>query len=188
MKVGVASVKNVPGKIVQVELEERLAPIMFGSDSIKVLDPVKFVGKIENVGKTLIVKGDLSTLLELECSRCTENFSYQLNIPFEEEYSNNSEVLSSLEGEEKDIHPFEGDEIDIALQIEQNILIHLPMKILCNEECEGLCPVCGINLNKNKCQCRQDDIDPRLMALGKLLKESSTEGGVTSGSTKKKNI
>lgn len=62
------------------------------------------------------------------------------------------------------------------------------MKALCEEECKGLCPECGINLNFEKCQCVEDTTDPRLMVLKKLMNQSAIEGGVSSGSTEKKNI
>ncbi|MDD2499121.1 MAG: DUF177 domain-containing protein, partial [Desulfitobacteriaceae bacterium] len=88
---------------------------------------------------------------------------------------------------EEEIYFYEGDKIDILPQVLQTILLELPMKVLCREDCKGLCPVCGTNLNIKECRCERESIDPRLAALKNLLNDR-TEGGVTSGSTNKKNL
>ncbi|MGB9809870.1 MAG: YceD family protein, partial [Caldanaerobacter sp.] len=49
------------------------------------------------------------------------------------------------------------------------VILSLPMKFLCKEDCKGLCPICGTNLNYGSCSCKREDIDPRLEVLSKLL-------------------
>lgn len=168
MKIKVGRVKNIPGKVISVELSVEPDGFFTGEEKINLLEPVVFSGTVENMGPTLVVQGQVTTLVELECHRCTEKVSYPVKTIFSEVYSNQKDVIErDPEGE---IDFFAGDEIDIAPQVMQNILLELPMKVLCREDCRGLCAGCGTNLNFKQCRCVEENIDPRLMALKKLLK------------------
>jgi len=169
-----------------VDLEEFLPVLSIGEDAIKLLAPVKFSGQVENTGAALVFRGHVTTTVELPCSRCMEAVPYQVQAPFLETFSNQPNLISDEKDEE--IYPFEGDEIDITSQVSRTILLELPMKILCREECKGLCPECGVNLNFAACRCVSESIDPRFMTLKKFFEESSTEGGVVNGSTEEKNL
>ena len=67
-----------------------------------------------------------------------------------------------------DFAPFEGDEIDLGELFREQILLAIPMTPLCREECKGLCPVCGADLNAGECSCERGEIDPRWSALADL--------------------
>jgi uncharacterized protein len=185
MKANVGRVKNVSGLVENLSLEREPGLVNLGTEALKFLEKVRFTGTVTNRVTTLLVQGEVTALVELECSRCGKKISYPVRIPFEETYSNQPQML---EGAEDEIHGFEGDEIDIFPQVIQAILLDLPMKVLCREDCRGLCPECGENLNERQCLCAKEVVDPRLLALKNLLDDSSTEGGVSNGSTKKKDI
>ncbi|MFW5872616.1 MAG: YceD family protein, partial [bacterium] len=89
--------------------------------------------------------------------RCLEKFEYNFNIDIEKE-------LNKLDI--KDIK-----EVDIRQILKSNIFLDLPIKPLCSEDCKGLCPQCGQNLNKGDCNCERDIIDPRLAKLEKFFDE-----------------
>lgn len=186
MKINVSKIKTISGKTMDVELTETIPELSMDEENIKLLSPLKFSGKIENLGDRLMVSGEISTTVKLLCSRCAEAMAYALNAPFSEFFTNHKKVMD--DDQEEEISLFSGDEIDITLHLARAILLELPMKAICQEECQGLCPGCGVNLNQTECQCSGEEIDPRLMALKKLIKPRSTEGGVSSGSTTKKNI
>ena len=67
---------------------------------------------------------------------------------------------------------FEGDVIDFRDAVQEQVIMAIPMQPLCREDCRGLCPGCGANLNLEKCRCRPDDVDPRLAILKKLKLDS----------------
>jgi len=186
MKINVSKIKNISGKTMKMELKEIVSHLSLEDEYIKLLSPLEFSGQIENLGDRLNVVGEVHTTVELLCSRCMEVMSLEVNAPFSEIFSNHKDVVE--EEREEEIFFFEGDEIDIGSHVTRAILLELPMKALCKEECKGLCPECGINLNFAECQCVEDTIDPRFSALKKLVNQSSTEGGVSSGSTEEKNI
>jgi uncharacterized protein len=68
------------------------------------------------------------------------------------------------------------DVIDLTQVVDEQVALALPMKILCNEECKGLCPRCGIDLNRGECKCRVETSDDRLLVL-KDIKEKMFGGG-----------
>ncbi|MEL7567464.1 MAG: DUF177 domain-containing protein [Dehalobacterium sp.] len=186
MEINVSKIKNISGKTMKIELKETASHLSMEGEEMKLLSPLEFSGDIENLGDRLNVAGEVHTRVELLCSRCMEVMSLEVDAPFSEIFSNHRDVVE--EEQEEEIFFFEGDEIDIGSHVTRAILLELPMKALCKEECKGLCPECGVNLNFEKCQCVEDNIDPRFSALKKLMNQSSAEGGVSSGSTEEKNI
>lgn len=131
-----------------------------GSETIKLLQPIKLDGQLSKIGDMLTLNGTISTLLELNCSRCLEKFNYAVDMTIEEQFTNND---GADRGD--DIIFINSDTIDITQVIENNIILTLPIKRLCSDNCKGLCYKCGINLNLATCQCENDNIDPRLAKL-----------------------
>jgi uncharacterized protein len=82
-----------------------------------------------------------------------------------EEEQENDEVFP--EGEFEIVY-FEGDLLDVADQVRQTVLLSVPMRALCKEDCRGLCGICGCDLNLSSCGCSEPPPDPRWDALRKL--------------------
>ncbi|NMM65655.1 DUF177 domain-containing protein [Clostridium sp. P21] len=144
----------------ELHLEIQEASFYDGNETIKFLQPIKFNGTLSKIGDMLTLNGTISTLLELTCSRCLEKFNYAVDMTIEEQFTNNDEA-----NRDDDIIFINSDTIDITEIIENNIIVELPIKRLCREDCKGLCHKCGVNLNSATCQCDNDDIDPRLAKL-----------------------
>jgi len=122
--------------------------------------------------RSILAKCQLNTAVELNCCRCLGRFKQPLKIAFEEEYLPTIDINSgaSLPPPEE-ASAFTIDEhhiLDLTEGIRQYALIAIPMKALCKENCAGLCPKCGKNLNQGKCDCPADDIDPRWSRLAEL--------------------
>jgi len=79
---------------------------------------------------------------------------------------------SSTDAEQNDMYPSEGKKLDISRALNDNIILNLPMKHLCSEQCRGLCSKCGANLNEVQCGCSDDSIDPRMEGLSKFFERS----------------
>jgi len=117
---------------------------------------------------TVFIKGSFSALIDICCSRCLEraslpigsDFSYTL-IPAKAETREDLELTP----EELEVSFYQGDFIDIAPIICEQIILQMPMKALCSEECRGLCPNCGTNLNTSSCDCHLKVVDDRMAAL-----------------------
>ena len=122
-------------------------------------------------GDTIYIRGELAAQISQECSRCLElatipiggDFTYTL-VPEKEETEENLE----LSVQELETSYYRGDFIDLAPIICEQIVLQVPMKIVCTEDCKGLCPRCGINLNMGSCNCHADVVDDRLAVLKNL--------------------
>ena len=116
--------------------------------------------------------GRVQTVLELPCGRCLEPFRRPVESTFDLRYQphakNTGEGEREIQDDDLSTAFYENDTIHLGqLMLEQFYLV-LPMKPLCREDCRGLCPVCGTNLNRGACDCKQEWEDPRLSVLKTL--------------------
>ncbi|MDF2883370.1 MAG: hypothetical protein K0R54_3927 [Clostridiaceae bacterium] len=132
-------------------------------EEIKFLTPIVFDGNIDIIGDIINLTGTVKTKIQLICSRCLEPFPYDISLEINEKFSN------LIANEDDDIIFLDSDTIDITEIIVNNIILTLPIKRLCKENCKGLCQQCGSNLNNSVCNCVKDDIDPRLAKLKDLF-------------------
>lgn len=125
------------------------------------------------------VHGAVSTDVGLTCSRCLVGFSSEITskftifylpgavTPLDEEVELSEEDLVSV--------PFEGDEIDLAPEIAEQIGMEIPYKPLCSEECKGLCASCGVDLNNGECACSHGKTSLKFSALNNFKLEHIKE-------------
>lgn len=121
----------------------------------------------------ILARATLTTDIEIPCSRCLSPFDYSLSLNIEEEYfpiiDINSGVALPSPEEPGCFTIDERNILDLTEAIRQYALMAVPMKPLCREECAGLCPVCGVNLNQSSCDCQSGQVDPRWSELSKLV-------------------
>jgi uncharacterized protein len=104
------------------------------------------------------------------CSRCLEEYTFPLALNFSFIYTPHRELGEGreLEADDTDLSYYEGDEIDLSPLLHEQIMLALPTRPLCREECAGLCPQCGVNRNLTACDCHEERGDPRLAVLRTL--------------------
>lgn len=130
------------------------------------ISPVTVKVKASKITGIYNVKGEVSTTLEMKCSRCLNLFQYNLESDFEELFIPN-DVEVNLGEENDEVNIMDSDEIDLTKIVEETVILSIPYVPVCDEDCKGLCPSCGINLNKEHCNCKIEKIDPRLADLSK---------------------
>jgi len=127
----------------------------------------------------ILTEATLHTEVEVTCSRCLSLFDYPLTLSIEEEYFPITDVVSgtslSLPEEPGCFTIDERHVLDLTEAIRQYALLVIPMKPLCDEDCAGLCPTCGYNLNQGPCNCLPQQADPRRSKLNKLALQRGTE-------------
>ncbi len=113
--------------------------------------------RLMRTDRGILAKGRLHTEVEITCSRCLSLFSHPLTLNIEEEYSPITDVVSGaslpLPDEPGCFTIDEHHILDLTEAIRQYALLAIPMKPLCRENCAGLCPNCGHNLNQGPCDC-----------------------------------
>lgn len=127
---------------------------------------------LENV--RVRVGGGLSVHLGLSCCRCLRRFGREIEKTFKVEYWPDPEVEEGeeleLTYEDLDVGFYRNDEIDLSGVVSEQVMLELPMKPVCREDCRGLCDQCGANLNEGSCDCDKSRIDPRFSVLVELKK------------------
>ena len=124
---------------------------------------LSFTGTLTNTNGILQLNGNLMAAYSSECYRCLCAVSKALELRIKENF------INSADDEQSDMYPFEGKVIDISKALNDNIILNLPMKQLCSNNCKGLCSKCGANLNEAECSCNKDNIDPRMEGLNKYF-------------------
>jgi len=123
------------------------------------------------------VKGGIKGSVAMECTRCLEEYRCDLDIEVDEFYrrrglgavGSDGRLLDEADVLEEDEYIIEEGFIDLNVLVNDAVMLSLPIKRLCGEECRGLCQSCGKNLNQGECGCMQENIDPRLEVLRTLL-------------------
>ncbi|MGB5932567.1 MAG: DUF177 domain-containing protein [Anaerolineae bacterium] len=130
------------------------------------------VGQIEMVRTAdgILVRGELTTALELRCDRCLEPLIQEVEFKIEEEFRPALDMSTGaqLPYDEEEMRIDEHHIIDLTELIRQSIFLALPMHPVCRLNCLGFCDRCGQNLNEVPCDCSESMVDPRLEILRKL--------------------
>jgi uncharacterized protein len=173
MFIDVGEIRKSAERLFHFDLSETVQPINIGNDEVSFAAPVTISLDVKNTGRVLVLNGHIAGDTQLTCSRCLEKYPFQLDTYFEERFCHLSDV-SEVTGDSQDtgdLHVFESNRIEIDHILLENIVLSVPMKTVCSESCRGLCGNCGVNLNKDECSCRTDDIDPRLSVLKKFFEQ-----------------
>ena len=118
---------------------------------------------VPGMGGGVLATGTAATGWQAQCRRCSAPIDGRLQVAFQEEY-----VPRAVEGE---TYPIVNETVDLEVVAREAILLDLPLAPLCREECAGLCPTCGADLNDGACPCAPQAVDPRWSALGALAIE-----------------
>ena len=129
--------------------------------------------KLMRTDRGILAQGTLYTDSELTCSRCLSLFNCPLTVNIEEEYFPTTDIVSGaplpLPEEPGRFTINEHNLLDLTEAIRQYTLLAIPMKPLCHQDCAGLCPTCGVNLNQASCDCPPEPVDSRWSELSKLV-------------------
>ncbi len=137
-------------------------------DELVVREPVAYDLKLLEQESSVRVEGRVEAVVEASCSRCAKRFPIAVDRRFSVVFAAANErkavLPRELDGDDLDLDYYEGDAIDGLQLLAEQIILELPMKILCAGDCKGLCPRCGADLNHADCDC-EADVDPRWASL-----------------------
>ncbi len=160
---------------------------------LQLVDRVELAGRLERVDDVAFrLGGSLAATVELECVRCLAPFRLELDEPLDLLFLPFSANVGpgkagkpgkpgrpgkpaekeerELKDEDLAVSFYQDEKIDMGLLIREQIYLALPMKPICRDDCQGLCPECGTNRNSSSCNCAREAVDPRLASLKTLLK------------------
>ena len=167
-------IEEIPEEGLNFDLLEGKEHFGINQSDCVLMDGVKVCGKLTKIEREVCFAGYVEAPLLVTCTRCLKRFSLQVKnkvqahfVPREKQYSHGSEVEISETDIEKEI--YKEDRIDLHGPIRDQILLEVPLILLCQENCKGICPECGNDRNYDPCGCENDgQIDPRFAVLQKL--------------------
>ena len=139
--------------------------------------PISYRFRLFRVSGMIEIQGHVASRFTMACSRCLKSFDLPVEADFELTYAGQ---LPEVENEDEDgeeieltaedmgIALIEGDELDLAPPLVEQLLLSLPFQPICKEDCNGLCPHCGADLNLSECNCNEPQFDTRFAALQKI--------------------
>lgn len=165
MELNFARISKAEGIKEEFDITDHLdgKTIDFGGEQLVLASPVKVKGSAVNYEGKINVDIHIAAQVKRICSRCLESFKE--DVEFVSQYT----FVREVKDDKEDYYIFKGDKVDITDLVLSDIAVRLTMKPLCKETCKGLCPICGTNKNISDCQCKDEQVDPRLQALSKLL-------------------
>jgi uncharacterized protein len=133
-------------------------------------------GRASRSGEEVRVRGKIEAGVQVACDRCLAPVNVPLEVEFETAFIPREKAAAAeenveLHADDLVLDAFEGDAIDLDELVREQILLALPTRHLCREDCQGLCPDCGADLNAGHCGCQQTETDPRWAALADWKKE-----------------
>ena len=164
MLLGLSKIIDRPGESIDFSVSVDLSDLQYGT-SYPVTEPVLANGTVRNTAGVLVMTGSIRTCLHGVCDRCASDFLRNVEIPLNVVLV---ESLSNEENEDEWVFPLEGDNADLEDIVRTVFVLNVDSKMLCKEDCEGICCRCGKNLNDGPCGC-QKELDPRFAALRQLL-------------------
>ena len=141
-------------------------------ERVTLVEPATVNGTVRLAGREVFVNGHVKTRAAVECDRCLKQVELPVDTDFELEYVTGSTYESSdtaeLTEQEMSVSVFDGESIDVDEIVKEQVLLAVPTRTLCQPECKGICPECGIDKNTGDCACDTKEIDPRWAALKNL--------------------
>jgi uncharacterized protein len=169
MRIELENLEGGKGDFAHVYNPDELNPV---DERVKLTAPATVNGKIRLAGNEVFVNGHVDTRAQVECDRCLKLIELPVNADFELEYITGSEYETSAVAElteaEMSVAVFDGEALDIDEIVKEQILLAVPTRMLCREDCKGICPQCGVDKNTGECNCETKEIDPRWAALKNL--------------------
>jgi uncharacterized protein len=175
MQIQLFDVSSFDGKSIHVTAELEMNEISFRMGSFPIISKEPFELTVTNTGnKVLEVTGEGSITVQIPCDRCLENVDVQ--IPFVVDRKLDMKLANEERQEDLEEQAYlNGMDLDVDQLVRLEVLMGWPLKVLCREDCKGICDRCGKNLNDGACDCDDSPKDPRMAAISDIFRKFKEE-------------
>ena len=171
MRINLSELFTCEGKKKVYTLEFTLPSVTFSGETYRILKAEPFELEITGLGgRKFSMAGRLPLTLEAPCARCLEPVSFECELDFDREFlvgRTEEEQEESMDEE----NYLDGYNLDVDQLVCNELLVSLPMRILCSEDCKGICNRCGTNLNLRTCTCDTRELDPRMSVIQEIFNQ-----------------
>lgn len=157
--IDVSPLIDEPGAELDVSGELAIKPIKLGEEPVEFKHPFKFSFSLTNAGEGIVIRGRIDGEAELRCGRCLESYTHKVGLDVDE--------IAFFDSDEAEEEAFavKDTRIDLEPIIYQNVMVDIPMRPLCRDDCAGLCGQCGLNLNEKPHKHEENRVDERWSVL-----------------------
>ncbi|HEK85530.1 MAG: YceD family protein [Candidatus Saccharicenans sp.] len=169
----IIDVSEIPKEGLHIDQDFDFLSLDLVEEEAVFLEPAHAVVEVKKVGSDVLVKGRITTRLSFICSRCLRPFEYNVDSVFDLVYlpEELDEIKEELEEEDLEKFFYYHQQLDLREVVLEQLNLSLPLRPLCSEGCEGLCPVCGQLIQNGRCGCEIKESDPRLEKLKSFLRD-----------------
>lgn len=156
------------------KFEHRYEPeeLVLDDEHARLVMPPEVSVRLRRSGHEVRLQGEITARAEVECDRCLKQVSVPIETTFDVTYVPAADYVegeaAELQEEDLSVSVYEDGTIDVDELVREQVLLAMPARALCTEDCKGLCPVCGKNRNDHPCECEAQEVDPRWKALKDL--------------------
>ncbi|MBU4204107.1 MAG: DUF177 domain-containing protein [Acidobacteria bacterium] len=163
----------MPDEGVQVCQEFDFFSMELVDENAVFLKPVSTELYVKKSGEDVFIKGHVSALLSFVCHRCLTPYEFPVDSDFDLVYfpEELDEIKDQLESGDLNSYFYQQRQIDLNELVLEQLNLTFPYKSLCRQDCQGICPVCGIIVREGLCSCEKDETDPRLVKLKTYMKD-----------------
>ncbi|MFA6074447.1 MAG: DUF177 domain-containing protein [Negativicutes bacterium] len=163
MKIDIGSIVGKNGDSIDFSMQTSQKCLDFFDGKFSIISEILVQGQIKNEFESYFVTGTIKFCAASVCDRCLEKFEHCYKIEFEEKFAYNADT------DNDDVFVIKDNEVDLSIAVVENIHVNIPGKLLCKDECKGLCSDCGNNFNEKQCRCGEEKINPQFAKLAKLI-------------------
>lgn len=171
MLINLSELFTSEGKVKNYTLDMEMTQFQAPDGVYEIVDRKPVTFRMTNVGdRTLVLEGEAEFSLMIPCGRCLD----LVKTPFHFRIDRTLDMSQSEEEriEDLDEQPYlKGYNLDVDQLVGDELLLNLPMKVLCDEDCKGICNRCGVNLNHEICDCDRSSLDPRMSVIQDIFKQ-----------------
>jgi uncharacterized protein len=178
MALPVLHLHEIPHEGLSLSCDVQADDLALGPEDVRMPGGLAMAINAVRAGTTVHVTGTLSGTVRRQCVRCLKEYDDALWLPVVAEYHRDADLKARPAGREPSERPGEdadddgyvyaGEEIELGAMLREHVILAAPMQPLCHDECRGLCPVCGQDLNVRRCDCREEQIQSPFAVLKKL--------------------
>ncbi len=169
MRIDIEKLEDAGGRFSQVYPPDELP---FEENDLQLIAPVSVQGQSRRKNREVELGGELHTKAAVPCGRCLKPVEIPIDLKFSERFvasvSWRDEEQHELQEADLNVSVFDGEGIELDDLVKEEILLAVPGHVLCRENCQGLCPICGVDRNLKTCECEAKQIDSRWEKLKDL--------------------
>ena len=148
--VDIRKIEGVNGASLDCNLAWSPEGLDLARDRAGFVGDVRFRGSVSNIGGAYLVDGRIAGAFSAACDRCLKQFTSEFDLPLTRLFA---EAGYEQALDDADIETLNGLEIDLGPHIREEVVLSMPIRLLCEDSCKGICPGCGVDLNDGECIC-----------------------------------